>query len=618
MSSGSSRRGPALVLLWIALLSQPAATAAPTLEPERHYDTEHFRVTWIHDRKSPDAPSLRDVDASGVPDSIERVAAAFEEARARLLVDLAYRPPPVTGRYLIYIAQAEGRPYTRPAPGDRDRSKASFVVLPPLFARTTTTIRQIRSVAVHEYFHAIQMGYDWLEPLWFDEATAAWVQDIAFDGDDTNHYLVNHFVPYPRRSLTEADGRHEYGAFIFVQFLMERYGGAEGPAIVREMWELMAVADAIPGAPDLDALGALAEVLRERGLTVGEAWREFLVWRWRLDHFEEGRAYRAALEESSRPRLLRSTTVDTESCRLTTRDGSLQPLPRLSGDYVRLRPGTTLEGEHEGYLTVSGSPGAVATALLKDASGVVSEIPLAFDASGLAKAVLPFGRTQTKKLTLALGNGSVIGPALELAYSLRVAGRDATVVSPVFGPGMNVFGEGIFLDGTVSCGGLAAPQAQVQLVRTEIASGAEHVVELVTDELGRWSAHVAPTSNSTFRLELADALLSEEVSPDKRVDVALKVDIDPAAEHVRLGESLDVNGTALPVHPGAEVVLEFRRPERTWRFAASTVSDDEGRFGGTVLLPDEGFWEVRARVVATNDLDHVPGTSLAHLIQVGP
>ncbi|HVM35885.1 MAG TPA: hypothetical protein VM784_11135, partial [Actinomycetota bacterium] len=74
-------RGRGVVVGLCALLVVPAVAVAQEAPPERTYYSEHFSVTWVDDASHPDAPDLTDADGSGVPDSIEALAAAFERAR---------------------------------------------------------------------------------------------------------------------------------------------------------------------------------------------------------------------------------------------------------------------------------------------------------------------------------------------------------------------------------------------------------------------------------------------------------------------------------------------------------------------------------------------------------
>ena len=59
----------------------------------------------------------------------------------------------------------------------------------------------LKATAAHEFFHAVQFGYDWLEDLWLMEGTAAWIEDEVFDG-------VNDNLRYARQAQPDRLARH--------------------------------------------------------------------------------------------------------------------------------------------------------------------------------------------------------------------------------------------------------------------------------------------------------------------------------------------------------------------------------------------------------------------------
>src|SRR5918999_2088276 len=206
------------------------AVAASTVEvagaAEHTFRTEHFALTWTDDASDADAPDLRDRDGDGVPDSVVRMANAFEDARAFLLDELGYREPPTRGRYNLYLSSEIDRAFARPAPGGEGRSKPSFITIPTHLMRFATSVGEVRTFAVHEYFHAVQLGYDAGEERWIFEATSSWAEGLFGPARDHNHVYLYDFVPRLELGLRSEDGIHEYGAFLFIQFLTERYGGS--------------------------------------------------------------------------------------------------------------------------------------------------------------------------------------------------------------------------------------------------------------------------------------------------------------------------------------------------------------------------------------------------------
>lgn len=130
---------------------------------------------------------------------------------------------------------------------DNDFSQAEFG-RPPAESLAVT--------AAHEFFHAIQFGYDYREDRWFMESTATWVEErFADDVDDNRQYLGYGQVKLPGTSLDLFDrgGFAHYGNWPFWEHLTERYGAG----LVRDVW------DAARGTGY--SLQALTEVLRRHG-----------------------------------------------------------------------------------------------------------------------------------------------------------------------------------------------------------------------------------------------------------------------------------------------------------------------------------------------------------------
>ena len=95
--------------------------------------------------------------------------------------------------------------------------------------------RTLAVTAAHEFFHAIQFGYDYYEDRWFMESTATWVEERFADGvNDNRQYLAFGQVGEPDTSLDlfERGGFAHYGNWPFWEHLADRYGDG----IVRRTW----------------------------------------------------------------------------------------------------------------------------------------------------------------------------------------------------------------------------------------------------------------------------------------------------------------------------------------------------------------------------------------------
>ena len=133
-----------------------------------------------------------------------------------------------------------------------DNDMAEFPLAPMDSAKVT---------AAHEFFHAIQFGYDVGEDAWLLEATATWMEERIFDDvNDNRQYLPAGQV---NDSLTPLDyfisgGSNSYGNWAFFEFLSKRYGNG----VVKKIWNK---ASAFTGAPDFYSTRAISSVLKSKG-----------------------------------------------------------------------------------------------------------------------------------------------------------------------------------------------------------------------------------------------------------------------------------------------------------------------------------------------------------------
>jgi hypothetical protein len=190
---------------------------------------------------------------------------------------LRFRPPPADRhrggdrRFDVYLADLGDRGlYGYCTPERRVRgerfSASSYCVLDDDFARAQFGARPVASLrvtAAHEFFHAIQFGYDFREDPWLLESTATWMEESFADRvDDNRRYLRYGTVHRPWVPLDDFsnDRYAHYGNWAWWEYLTDRYGDG----LVRAVWKQ---ADAAGDAPDLSSIVALRTVLgRHEGL----------------------------------------------------------------------------------------------------------------------------------------------------------------------------------------------------------------------------------------------------------------------------------------------------------------------------------------------------------------
>ncbi|HRE88962.1 MAG TPA: hypothetical protein PK095_07450 [Myxococcota bacterium] len=263
---------------------------------EPGHDVEHHDgdggVVRVHfTRTGPDAVSLVDQDEDGVPDTVEQVAAVYEEVLAFYLAQ-GFRSPVSdldvsTGDggsdafdvYLIdFAGQADGA-FVRDNCLPAKPVCSGFAAQENDFAgygypnfRTASRI-----LSSHELFHAVQAAYDADIGANWGEATATWASEHFDPSLSDLEYFIRAWFESPDRTLDQepigpVDG-FSYGLAIFAQYLSERFGDA----IIREHWEdLEDGARGVINPTWLSALIALLE--REHATTFESVLVEFAQW----------------------------------------------------------------------------------------------------------------------------------------------------------------------------------------------------------------------------------------------------------------------------------------------------------------------------------------------------
>ncbi|GAA1958310.1 hypothetical protein GCM10009798_17380 [Nocardioides panacihumi] len=161
------------------------------------------------------------------------------------------------------------------------------------FPTDRTAKEDLEVTAAHEYFHATQFAYDYLEDRWFMEATATWAEDQLYDSiNDNVQYLQRSQLRYPGLSLDTfngAGGFLHYGDWLYFEYLTERAPARKGalPALMLRMWQY---ADSVSG-PDYYSIQAVAHALRERHLDFNKTFAQYAAAnRHPATAYSEGRA----------------------------------------------------------------------------------------------------------------------------------------------------------------------------------------------------------------------------------------------------------------------------------------------------------------------------------------
>jgi hypothetical protein len=135
---------------------------------------------------------------------------------------------------------------------DNDFAKSQFGA-PPMDSATVT--------AAHEFFHAIQFGYDALEDSWMLEVSSTWMEERYNDNsNDNRQYLPYGQLKVPNRPLDTFQNPccSQYANWVFFQYLSEHYG----VGIVKQIWNQAA---SFKGGGHKYSAKAIAAVLARHG-----------------------------------------------------------------------------------------------------------------------------------------------------------------------------------------------------------------------------------------------------------------------------------------------------------------------------------------------------------------
>jgi hypothetical protein len=274
-------------------------TTRPTFNFSEHtYDTPqgHFKIHYVTQGDS------------AVPneDWVHTCGEVLEHVWDQEINSLGYNQPPSDywypdsnggdGRYdvylvdlsIYYLGYTQGESFI----SQQSLSATSYIVLDNDYLSYGSLHSQIEWLEVtfaHEFFHAIQMGYDATEyeqenenikPYWM-EMSAVWMEDMVYD--NVNDYLgyLPSFFNHPEWSLKTFgynpqtdEARHPYGSCVWPIFLSERFD----TLIIKDIWEKCAEKEDDNVIEATDA--ALKTDVETRRSNFEDAFREFTVWNY--------------------------------------------------------------------------------------------------------------------------------------------------------------------------------------------------------------------------------------------------------------------------------------------------------------------------------------------------
>jgi len=259
----------------------------PTLENAKEYTTSegHFKIRYTTTGYNAVDSTITNI--YNIPDWVYETGKTAERAY-RILVDtLKFQPPPpdnnIDGAEIdIFIKNWGGSYYGMTYPEgevistSRRYDWTSYMVIDNDYVESgyyTQGIDALHVTVAHEFFHMIQLGYNWWESnglpgvssyngdRYFLEWCSVWFEERAYPKvNDYYNYLYDYFY-YPSYSIWS--NQYWYALEIFLRFILDRYG----EELLVKIWDEIKYKYAFQ---------AFEEVMSdENGVELSHVWNEF-------------------------------------------------------------------------------------------------------------------------------------------------------------------------------------------------------------------------------------------------------------------------------------------------------------------------------------------------------
>ena len=240
------------------------------------YDNGKFRFHYT--TTGGNAVSTADTNSNSVPDYIDQMSAELNYVVAVELTFNSFTEPPSddfysanndnggSGAYDVYVRNAGAGVYGYVQPelyannnGNNEHSSgvnevnamASYMVLRHNYSGFgNTELENIQVTAAHEYFHAVQFGYDGWEESWVMEATAVQMEEIVYDDVNDCYQYMSSWFNNPQQPLNLDNSNRWYGSFIFFEYVNTHLSDEA----IREFWEQSITHDSYYGEYSIQTL----------------------------------------------------------------------------------------------------------------------------------------------------------------------------------------------------------------------------------------------------------------------------------------------------------------------------------------------------------------------------
>ncbi|MFA5792963.1 MAG: S-layer homology domain-containing protein [Candidatus Gracilibacteria bacterium] len=249
--------------------------------------TDYFQIEY-----SDLVASQTDSDSDGIPDIVETVRDASEHAKEVILDDLNYDDPMAGYDRQLVIILDDNYEYLGGALGVTSvlSNGDPYIALDPWM-----TEDYLKITIGHEFFHAVQFGYDinfayTYQGINWAEATATWMEDNIYnDVNDYVNYLPDYFTYTDYSifaSISPTGTLFEYGLSVWPKFLSEYYD----TDTIQDIWDSY-FGSSVDYESDLRIYDAVTEVIDENGDDLDSVFQDFALWNLDLSNYEEGSSY---------------------------------------------------------------------------------------------------------------------------------------------------------------------------------------------------------------------------------------------------------------------------------------------------------------------------------------
>ena len=240
------------------------------------YDNGKFRFHYT--TTGSNAVTTADTNSNSVPDYIDQMSAELNYVVAVELTFNSFTEPPSddfysanndnggSGAYDVYVRNAGAGVYGYVQPelyannnGNNEHSSGvnevnamtSYMVLRHNYSGFgNTELENIQVTAAHEYFHAVQFGYDGWEESWVMEATAVQMEEIVYDDINDCYQYMSSWFNNPQQPLNLDNSSRWYGSFIFFEYVNSHLSDEA----IREFWEQSITHDSYYGEYSIQTL----------------------------------------------------------------------------------------------------------------------------------------------------------------------------------------------------------------------------------------------------------------------------------------------------------------------------------------------------------------------------